>query len=54
VGWASTYLIEPDFYHYADDPSIALIIAVFVLVVVTGAVMGLLGRSIARRVISEH
>ncbi len=49
VGWALSYVLVPDAYGYTDKPSLALILAVFVGVVLLGAILGFLGGVLARR-----
>jgi hypothetical protein len=49
LGWGASYLIQPELYGYADDPTAALICLVVALVVGMAAVLGALGGAAAKR-----
>jgi hypothetical protein len=49
VGWGASYMIQPELYTYADDPTAALICVVVALVVGVAAVLGALGGAADKR-----
>jgi len=50
LGWGASYLIQPELYGYADDPTVALICLVVALVVGLAAALGALGGAVGKRV----
>jgi hypothetical protein len=49
LGWGASYLIQPELYGYADDPTVALVCLVIALVVALAAVLGGLGGAASKR-----